>query len=108
MRNKIESFGFCDSNSSSGNELVAIHKVTRTAWPSTQGVWTPFTNRPYQLNQTQFPNLERGTHFNPEAQKTATQQLLEMYKQNGVNNILIDDNDEIESQNTDSSTQQKN
>lgn len=77
-----------------GNEVVAIKKQVRTAWPSTQGVWTPFTNRPYDFNIKSFPIEEKSRVHEHNYPWSATEQLLRIYKESGVKNILIEEDEE--------------
>ena len=44
----------------SGEPIKRIRKPHSTAWPSIQGVWTPFTNLPAENNAVEWPSRERG------------------------------------------------
>lgn len=42
----------------SGHHIIRLLKTWHTDHPSIQGMWTPFTNKPTELNITNFPDNE--------------------------------------------------
>ena len=42
----------------SGNDIVRIRRAQHTDFPSVQGTWHPFSNKPTNLNVTDFPTSE--------------------------------------------------
>ncbi|XP_065285068.1 large ribosomal subunit protein mL43-like [Dermacentor albipictus] len=63
----------------SGEPIALINKYLRTDYPSIQGFWTPFTNRPTEQNLTKFPNEELGEFKS--VFPSATEQLKELAAQ---------------------------
>lgn len=59
----------------SGEPIALINKYLRTDYPSIQGFWTPFTNRPTEQNLIKFPNEELSEFKS--VFPTATEQLKE-------------------------------
>lgn len=62
----------------SGQKEKTLVQWWNTQYPSIQGPWSPFYNRDPQLNLTEFPSEELGKMVTKE--KTATEQLLEIYR----------------------------
>uniref|UniRef100_A0A147BUL7 Large ribosomal subunit protein mL43 n=1 Tax=Ixodes ricinus TaxID=34613 RepID=A0A147BUL7_IXORI len=60
----------------SGMPIVRLRKFAHTDHPSIQGFWTPFTNRPTELNLEEFPS-ERLSKF-VSVFPTATEQLQQL------------------------------
>ncbi|XP_065285090.1 large ribosomal subunit protein mL43-like [Dermacentor albipictus] len=63
----------------SGEPIALINKYLRTDYPSIQGFWTPFTNRPTEQNLAKFPNEELGEFKS--VFPSATEQLKELAAQ---------------------------
>ena len=58
---------------------MRFKKCQHTDYPTIQGVWTPFTHQPPELNLAQFPNEELSK---PKVVPiSATEQLIEIFKQ---------------------------
>lgn len=74
----------------SGVPLMRYIQMWRTECPSIQGVWSPFTNKDPILNVVQYPNEDLSRPAFEE--KSATKELLEMVK-----NQSIDDNNDNDS-----------
>lgn len=66
----------------SGIPLMRYVKMWHTECPSIQGVWSPFTNKDPALNTTQFPAEELSKPI--WEGKTATEELLEMIKNQNI------------------------
>ena len=62
----------------SGNEEARLRQYSMTAFPSVQGVWTPFVNKDPKLNTAKFPNNDLSQPIN--LAPSATELLLELYK----------------------------
>nr|XP_054766292.1 39S ribosomal protein L43, mitochondrial-like [Lytechinus pictus] len=60
----------------SGNEVVRLRKSQHTDFPSIQGAWHPFINKPTNLNITEFPSNE-PTFAHP---KTKTWDVLDKHQ----------------------------
>lgn len=63
----------------SGQPIKVFDKEVATDWPSVQGPWNPFLNKPSELNVASFPNANRSA-FIPE-KKSASQRLIELMEQ---------------------------
>jgi len=70
---------------SSDKTGIRLRKLTHTDHPSIQGPWTPYTFRDPNLNLVEFPNLELSEVVSH--QKTATQTLLEMFKEQNIDDL---------------------
>ncbi|KAM7300144.1 39S ribosomal protein L43, mitochondrial [Ixodes scapularis] len=66
----------------SGMPIVRLRKFAHTDHPSIQGFWTPFTNRPTELNLEEFPS-ERLSKF-VSVFPTATEQLQQLARDSGL------------------------
>lgn len=62
----------------SGQELYKMHRPITTYKPSIQGIWSPYTFRPSELNITEFPSEELSRHI-PQT-LSATDQLVKIAK----------------------------
>lgn len=70
-----------------GEPIKVIRKPTTSVWPSVQGPWNPFLNKPTECNIMQFPNEERGRFISRKV--SATEQLSQMAKNGQLKNILF-------------------
>ncbi|KAF5276020.1 hypothetical protein FQA39_LY00816 [Lamprigera yunnana] len=71
----------------SGNhDGTRLRKLWHTDNPSVQGPWTPFTFRDPKLNLAEFPNDDLSRPLNEP--KTATEELLELFKKQQIQNDL--------------------
>jgi len=68
----------------SGYEISQLLSPTNVVLPSVQGPWSPFLNRPTNLNISNFPNPERGEYV--AKIPTATEQLVSMTKGLNISN----------------------
>lgn len=66
----------------SGMPIVRLRKFAHTDHPSIQGFWTPFTNRPTELNLEEFPS-ERLSKF-VSVLPTATEQLQQLARDSSL------------------------
>lgn len=64
---------------------VRYRKLQHTDFPSIQGPWTPYTFRDPKVNLAEFPNQELSGPA--VADKSASQEFLEMYKRKKLQNI---------------------
>ena len=76
----------------SGELIKRFRKSIRTFWPSVQGPWNPFLNKPTELNLVSFPNTERGQFI--DKRLSATDQLLKMQENGSLNDILCSNQSE--------------
>ncbi|CAH1782888.1 unnamed protein product [Owenia fusiformis] len=65
----------------SGEPIVRLRKKWFTNNPSIQGIWTPFTNKDTRWNIAQFPELVEDEHKAAEYESSATEDILEMFRQ---------------------------
>jgi large subunit ribosomal protein L43 len=63
----------------SGQPIKVFDKDVATDWPSIQGAWHPFLNKPTELNVESFPNPQRSTFVSEKM--TATQKLIQMLEE---------------------------
>lgn len=63
----------------SGQSIKVFIKEHKVDFPSLQGPWHPFLNKPTELNVSNFPNEVRS-RFTPEKQ-SATERLIEIAKE---------------------------
>lgn len=63
----------------SGQAIKVFIKENKIDWPSVQGAWHPFLNKPTELNVTQFPNAERAKFKT--GKQTATERLIDLSKE---------------------------
>ena len=61
----------------SGRQIVRHRKPQHTDSPTTQGIWTPFTNRETSWNVTTFPEQDDSFMF-IDHKITATEELLKL------------------------------
>jgi len=71
----------------SGEPIKFFKKHIKCSWPSVQGVWNPFLNKPTDINVTGLPSEERSRFI--ERKISATQQLLRMQEEGQLKNILF-------------------
>nr|CAG4648949.1 EOG090X0FS9 [Polyphemus pediculus] len=69
-------------NTRSGIPSMRFRKYQHTDYPTIQGVWTPFTHQPPDLNVTQFPHEELSKPLN--LKPSASEQLLEIFNRNQI------------------------
>lgn len=60
-----------------GNEIVRLMEPSHTETPSVQGVWTPFTNKPFETATRKFPI---PNYFSSDIKPSATQKILELFE----------------------------
>lgn len=60
----------------SGQALQVFIKEHKIEWPSVQGSWHPFLNKPTELNVAKFPNENRSRFL--QSKPTATEQLVQI------------------------------
>jgi large subunit ribosomal protein L43 len=65
--------------------VIRYRKNQHTDYPTIQGVWTPFTNQPPEMNLAEFPYTELSEP--KDKIPTATEQLLEIFKQSQVKDV---------------------
>lgn len=75
---------------SGSHEGIRLRKLWHTDVPSIQGPWTPYTFADPALNLTQFPDPKLSEPL--QKPKTATEQLLEMFKEQQKNVGELDEN----------------
>lgn len=63
----------------SGQAIQVFIKEHKVDWPSTQGPWHPFLNKPTELNVSTFPN-EKRSRFIPKKQ-SATDELIKIHQE---------------------------
>lgn len=73
----------------SGEPIKFFKKPIKCSWPSVQGPWNPFLNKPTDINVTELPSEERGRYI--ERKISATEQLLRMQEEGKLNSILFSD-----------------
>ena len=78
----------------SGNDIVHLLHPWHTYTPSIQGTWTPFTNKDTRLNAVEFP-CEEFSKFRYRG-VTATEQLLRLAREQGIQAVLDDSPDDVE------------
>lgn len=69
----------------SGTPVIRYRKNQHTDYPTIQGVWTPFTNQPPEMNLAEFPYTELSEP--KDKIPTTTEQLLEIFKQSQVKDV---------------------
>lgn len=77
----------------SGRPEARLKCYTMSAFPSVQGVWTPFTNKDHKLNTATFPNKDLSQPAN--IPPSATELLLELYKKQKDEEKLVADKQEV-------------
>nr|CAG4641280.1 EOG090X0FS9 [Eulimnadia texana] len=66
----------------SGVPVMRFRKTQHTDYPTVQGVWTPFTHQPPEINTKTLPDPELSRPLN--LPSTATEQLVEIFKQTQI------------------------
>jgi large subunit ribosomal protein L43 len=60
-----------------GNEIVRLMEPSHTENPSVQGVWTPFTNKPFEAATRKYPIHH---YLANDIKPTATQKIIELFE----------------------------
>lgn len=68
-----------------GDDLIRLRKPQHTHNPSIQGTWTPFTNKPSELNVTVFPDKKLSEAYR--FKKSATEILQEAADKHRANAV---------------------
>ncbi|KAI1309094.1 39S ribosomal protein L43, mitochondrial [Halotydeus destructor] len=70
-----------------GDQVKRYRKPNHTDWPTIQGMWTPFTHIPTELNVSEFPQPLRAEWKEP--LPSATEQLLKIIEENKLKSMIL-------------------